>query len=111
MTTRQETFSTWTDNDILLSEGKKTDTPWQSLIVNESENTSNETLTKRAKGLLATSILNRTKDSAELKFDNWLSIIYLPVKENINQPVDSALAEVRQAYDVSLNEAIVVITS
>ena len=42
----------------------------------------------------------------KLEFDNWLSTMYLPVKENMNEPVDSALAEARKAYEKSLEEAI-----
>ncbi|CAG8555956.1 6608_t:CDS:2 [Paraglomus brasilianum] len=36
-------------------------------------------------------IANRQKDSAELQFDNWLSTIYLPVKENLHEPIEEAL--------------------
>jgi len=48
----------------------------------------------------------RTQDNHVLEFDNWLNIMYLPVKENINQADNDALNEAKDAYKTSLQEAI-----
>jgi hypothetical protein len=51
-------------------------------------------------------VINRLKDKAVLQFECWLKDAYIPVKEDLREPIDEALKNSRNTYETLLDEAI-----